>query len=207
MPRVVDADEQRNLVIDAAWSVIIDEGFGGATMRAIATRAGCTTGLVTHYFSSKEDLLLQMVRQTARVARDRIDRARAGQTGLDALRSIVIESAAIAPEMVDEWRIWVALWDHSMTNSRLRSEWRRRSEGWKKLVREGLEDAVQIGQLAADTPVEHIVAELSTLHHGLSVSSILAAERISTSQVIRILDEQLRWIETSHPGPALGVSA
>ena len=43
-------------MIAAALDLIAESGTDGATVRAIAARAGVTQGLIRHYFSSKEDL-------------------------------------------------------------------------------------------------------------------------------------------------------
>ena len=46
-----------------------DHGFGGLTLRAVATEIGASTGLLTHYFTSKRDL----VRYAHEVAAERTD--------------------------------------------------------------------------------------------------------------------------------------
>lgn len=203
MPKVVDADEQRWRVIDAAWNVILEDGLDGATMRRIAARAGCTTGLVTHYFASKEDLVLKMVKYSANLAGERITRALAGRQGLDALRALLIESTPISKHHADEWRIWVALWDRAMFNERLRYEWNRRSEGWEGLVRDGLRQAIEVGELSPRTPVEPLVEALAAFHYGLSLSAVMTPERSSASRIVEILDQQLAYIKSAYPGKVL----
>ena len=44
MPKIVDHDERRATIAAAAAMVIADDGVEGATMKAIASRAGVTTG-------------------------------------------------------------------------------------------------------------------------------------------------------------------
>lgn len=198
MPKVVDADEQRARVIDAAWNVILEDGLDGATMRRVAARAGCTTGLVTHYFTSKEDLLLKMVRRAALKARDRIALARKDLTGMEAVRAVMTESTPITEAHAEEWRIWVALWDHALVNPRLRAEWNRRSEGWKGLVREGLSQAVEMGELSRKAPVEQLVDALAAFHYGLSLSAVLTPER--ATPVVDTLNQQLDYITATYRG-------
>lgn len=47
-------ETRRRLVLDGAWRVFAEQGLDGATMRAIATEAGCTTGAIYPIFASKE---------------------------------------------------------------------------------------------------------------------------------------------------------
>jgi AcrR family transcriptional regulator len=48
--------DRRQQILEAALDVFADEGFEGATTKAIAARADVTQGLIYFYFPSKEDL-------------------------------------------------------------------------------------------------------------------------------------------------------
>ncbi|UOZ07317.1 TetR/AcrR family transcriptional regulator [Amycolatopsis sp. WQ 127309] len=58
MPRQRDVEAQRELLSNAVWQVLAEAGLPGLTLRAVAERAGCTTGLVLHTFPTKKALLL-----------------------------------------------------------------------------------------------------------------------------------------------------
>jgi AcrR family transcriptional regulator len=60
-PKVVE--DRREQIIDAAMRVFADKGFARATNRDIAQEAGITTGLIYHYFDSKEALLKAIVQK------------------------------------------------------------------------------------------------------------------------------------------------
>ncbi len=49
-------ERRRDDLIAAALDLVAEGGIPGATVRAIADRAGVTPGLIRHYFTSKEDL-------------------------------------------------------------------------------------------------------------------------------------------------------
>ncbi|MFZ4809918.1 MAG: TetR/AcrR family transcriptional regulator [Ilumatobacteraceae bacterium] len=59
MPKVVDVEERRLALTDAAARLIARAGLGAATMREVAAEAGLTTGALTHYFADKRELLLR----------------------------------------------------------------------------------------------------------------------------------------------------
>jgi AcrR family transcriptional regulator len=50
-------DARRDALIAAAIALVSEGGAGGATVRAIAEKAGVTPGLIRHYFATKEALL------------------------------------------------------------------------------------------------------------------------------------------------------
>ena len=58
MPKIVDHAERRREVLDATWRVIGREGLEAATVRRIAAEAGCSIGVLAHYFQDKEDILI-----------------------------------------------------------------------------------------------------------------------------------------------------
>lgn len=49
-------ERRREALIAAAVDLVAENGAAGATVRAIADRAGVTPGLIRHYFQTKEDL-------------------------------------------------------------------------------------------------------------------------------------------------------
>lgn len=54
-PAKGEATRQR--IVDAALDLFTEKGFAGTTMRAVADRAGVSTGNAYHYFASKEHLV------------------------------------------------------------------------------------------------------------------------------------------------------
>ena len=53
--------ERRQQILGAAIEVFGSHGFYGATMQAIATRAGLSVGLIYQYFEDKDELLFEVL--------------------------------------------------------------------------------------------------------------------------------------------------
>ena len=64
MPKVVDIEQRRQELAEAAAQLIARAGVGAATMRDVAAEAGWTTGALTHYFADKRELLLYTFRSS-----------------------------------------------------------------------------------------------------------------------------------------------
>jgi TetR/AcrR family transcriptional repressor of bet genes len=60
---------RRDELMDAAIDVVGMAGLSGATIAMIASRAGMSTGLVNHYFESKEELLALAMRNLSNLIR------------------------------------------------------------------------------------------------------------------------------------------
>lgn len=60
--RAVDSGQKRALILDAARQVFAEEGLDGASLRAIAVRAGYTPAALYFHFDSKEAMYAEVLR-------------------------------------------------------------------------------------------------------------------------------------------------
>jgi TetR/AcrR family transcriptional repressor of bet genes len=63
MPRRSNTQERRQQIVDALLTVMAERGYEGASIQAIARRAGLAPGLIHYHFESKQQILLEAVRQ------------------------------------------------------------------------------------------------------------------------------------------------
>src|SRR6266508_3158582 len=105
MPARTDHDARRRDVSEAVWRVLAEHGFGGLTLRAVAVEMGASTGLLTHYFPSKEAL----VRHALEVAEERTATRprRDAAPGLPALRAAVLDVLPLTTASATMNRVWV----------------------------------------------------------------------------------------------------
>mgnify|MGYP001818033028 CR=1 FL=1 len=127
MPRIVDHDERRATIAAAAAHVIADVGVEGATMKAIACRAGVTTGAVTHYFVDKEQVILAALLHADAALHDRVDTALARRRSpVEAL----LDALPNDEPSRREWLVWRAFEDAAIRSDALRSQHRRSMSAW-----------------------------------------------------------------------------
>jgi len=95
--------------VAASLDVIAREGLAAATMRRIAAKAGATTGAVTHYFASREALLVEAVRAAHLAAGARMQRvAQEGGSAVERLEAVVLQALPLDDVRLREWRVWSA---------------------------------------------------------------------------------------------------
>ena len=68
----MDYDERRRLILDAATGLFLRRPYGQVSISDIADAAGVAKGLLHHYFGSKRDLYLQVVRDVGSMASIRV---------------------------------------------------------------------------------------------------------------------------------------
>ena len=112
--RRATADTRRAALIEAVLSIIAEQGLAAATLRAVADRAGVSNGLIRHYFSGKEQMLVAayatvVERLTAPglevlTAPDMAPRAR-----LRAFLAANLGAPVTTPRMFRQWASFMAL--------------------------------------------------------------------------------------------------
>lgn len=162
MPRHADKSERRDQVVQAAFRVLARGGLEALSMRAVAAEAGCTTGLVTHWFASRADLLLAAVESAAQAEETRIRAAFEGGLPLvDALTALLPVDAG----RQDEVRVWMSFWAAALGQDDLAAAHRRRYRAWSGML------GHRLPQGSGFSP-EMVIAVVD----GISVNAILDPE-------------------------------
>lgn len=108
MPKIVDHDERRREIAAAACRAIARAGVDRVTMSAIAAESGFTTGMVTHYFRRKEDILRAALRVMLERAETRLA-ALLDDPGADAL-DVFLSVLPLDDSRRREAAVWVSFW-------------------------------------------------------------------------------------------------
>jgi AcrR family transcriptional regulator len=100
---------QRKLaLVEATLCLVAEQGVHGATVRAIAERADVTQGLIRHYFSSKEDLIVAAYLHHMTDMTEKTFAPATQQTGSHKDRLAAFVIASLTPPVVEPRSI--ALW-------------------------------------------------------------------------------------------------
>lgn len=184
-------DERRYEIVEATWHLIGTIGLEKTTMRRIADQVNCTTGLVTHYFASKDDVLLSAIQQMMDKSRARMQEATKGLQGIVRLRKLVLAALPLDDERLLEWRVWLAFWGRAYPAPRLRREQQLRFSQWRKAIRGALDDAVALGEVPRSLSVDIETKRLVATIVGLSVETIVSGGRIDSDAIVAVVDRQL----------------
>lgn len=104
------AEQRKEALILATLSLIAEQGVGGATVRAIATRAEVTQGMIRHHFSSKEELVTAAYEHHMNRMTNLTSAPVALADGSARERLIAFVSASLSPPVVDASSVtlWVS---------------------------------------------------------------------------------------------------
>ncbi len=198
MPKMVDSDERRAVLIDATSRQIAERGLGNVTLRSIARVNGWSTGIVTHYFADKRELLMATFRERADRARRHIEtEIAAGHSLLDA--SVDAALPLDDARMLD-WRVFLAYMGASIGEPELDVLFRERQQSFRITLAEALADEVIAGRLPAGSNVDHEAARLLVTLNGVAIQAVLAPDLWPADQQRRVINDHLTGLRLTGLG-------
>lgn len=114
MPKIVDHNQRRELIAEAAVSVIAEKGFRNSKLLDIADAAGLSTGACGHYFRDKDSLLSAAIERVFARIFLKLDSPSEPLT--------LEETLDILPctkSNQQDWRVWVAYCGEAITSPTL----------------------------------------------------------------------------------------
>jgi AcrR family transcriptional regulator len=117
MPKIVDHEARREEIAQVACRVVASHGFEQATVLRIAREAGYTTGMVAHYFDSKQEIILAALRLILRRIEERLASPEAADA---ALLDLLGEALPLDEQSRTECAFWAAFWGQVPADKRLR---------------------------------------------------------------------------------------
>lgn len=194
MPKIVDHAERRREVLDATWRVIGREGLEAATVRRIAAEAGCSIGVLAHYFQDKEDILISAHQLAFARARQRILDATQDRTGLTALRSAMLEALPLDAERLLEAQVDVSFLGQTVGNAHLREVRSVSNAGSRLLWGSFVTQAQEAGEVLPSEDPGLVVDEILALVESLSIQALINPERTSPEHQLLLVDRLLARI-------------
>ncbi|GAA3557667.1 TetR/AcrR family transcriptional regulator [Kribbella ginsengisoli] len=189
MPAKLDHEARRRDVSAAVWRVLAAEGFGGLTLRAVAAELNATTGLVTHYFPSKQALIVHAL-ELAEARTRALVPATENPRGLEALKQALAAVLPLTPEATELNRVWVSSWDAALADPELRIMEMSRYTRWRARLKPLVLQAQQDGDLPPGNPND-LVAGLAAFTHGLVVQALFDPRAFPHKRLRQLLDAHL----------------
>src|SRR5437868_9295217 len=114
MPKIVNHDERRDQIALVACRVVAENGFDQATIVRIAREAGYTTGMVAHYFDTKQDIIIAALRLILRRIEERLTKPSTD------LLAVLSEALPIDEHRFIECAFWTAFWGQVSADKKLK---------------------------------------------------------------------------------------
>lgn len=183
-----DHNTRRKEIAEATWSVISKLGLQGATMRAIARETGYTTGVLSHYFRDKDEMLEFAIDSLFRALEDEIEHLDKMDDARQELRNFL----ELVLPVNDQARFFWSLWMHFLADTQ-RSAHRMTivsnfQANIRKKISEIIDRLIEQGTIAETLKVLHLTDLLHATIDGLSGTWIFDEERFTPDYMRELID-------------------
>lgn len=180
MPKQVDHQVRRRLIAEALWRVTVRQGLEDVSLRHVAAEAGVSTGLVQHYFASKDEMLLFALDTLNQRVSQRVAARVAALPNPDAPRSLVrtvlLEMLPLDQERRDDAVVGFAFLAQAAVRPAIASTLQASFAQLQGFVSGEIQRAQEAGETQAGLDPERETLTLLALLDGIT-AQILAGQR------------------------------
>lgn len=192
MPKRVDHATRREEIALAACRAIARHGFARATVAQIARAAGYTTGMVAHYFDSKQQIILAALRLILKRMDQRLQRAPGASRA--ELLDVLAEALPLDKQRRTECAFWTAFWGQLGADPRLKrlNAWVHRE--YRKLFERCLAEQWPESKRWRPAVRQQVLRSLITFINGVTTSAVSSPRDWPSRVQLRQLELHLRLL-------------
>jgi TetR/AcrR family transcriptional regulator, transcriptional repressor of aconitase len=194
-----DHGKRQREIADTLLKVIGTHGLDKASMRLVARAANCTTGVLSHYFSSKEDLVCSAVDLLFDWAERRAESAAKGGDSVKALKVAVGISDSDEQAPFDFWAVWLQVLAKTKQNRRLSNIVRRRHGRFRDLLTRIVKEGQERKQIRADIQADLLADLINALSDGLGLMAPIEAERLTKERLTQMMNLSIDFLRQTLP--------
>jgi AcrR family transcriptional regulator len=186
MPKLVDHDERRRDIAHAVLRIVARGGVRAADIRSVASEAGWSAGVITHYFSDKQALLAGALREAAEDVAGRMKAIFARRSGVARLKAMLEAGMPLDEERAATCRIFYHFASEGLSDPAFMTEIAGYYAAWRGAVADAVRALMDDGELAGGDP-EMLAAALVGLTEGLAVQGLVDERGMPPRQLKAIL--------------------
>jgi AcrR family transcriptional regulator len=169
MPARGDHQQRRQQVARIAADLVAAGGLAAATHRRIAEAAGCSTTVVSHYFTDKRDLVTATYREVGDRVATRVEAAHGSE---DHLLAILEALLPLDEDRARDWRLLFTFLGLAATDAELTAEQRDRAAAARAQIETALTCDKQADRISPDTDVPTSARFLLSLVLGIGMQAL-----------------------------------
>lgn len=172
-----EVSSRREEVLRHARHVIMRDGLEGTSLRRIAREGSYTTGVLSHYFADKSDLISACFEWTMRTWLDRVEREiRDAPSAEESVCRFVAIAVPHAEERHAEWRLWLNFVVTAARDRQLAELLVETDRRWESLVTEAVVRWREAGIITSRLPEEQQAVILARLGDGLGLRALVTGD-------------------------------
>ncbi|MEJ8303021.1 TetR/AcrR family transcriptional regulator [Saccharibacillus sacchari] len=191
MPKIVDHEQQKIKVAEAAWRVIRRSGIENASVRNVAQEAGISPGSMRHYFSTQAELFsfsmsLVSERVATRIAALDYDRPMP-----EVARDVLHELVPLSEEGRAEMEVWLAFVSKSLSEPSLHGHAQKVYDQLRSAMLLVVRGLIQYGSASKKLNLEQEAERMHVFVDGIALHGLTYPDRMPPDRMEKLLDEYL----------------
>jgi AcrR family transcriptional regulator len=172
---MAERESARERILEAACDLIAADGIDDVRIARVAMRAGASTALVHHYFSTREELLEQALLHSFEQAGDErfADADGEAPNATAALAVAIEECLPVSGRLERDWVLWVELWLRAAREPDLRPLAARLYARYHEWLEEVLKRGIESGEFTAPDDLPALTDRTMALLDGLGLRALL----------------------------------
>lgn len=175
MPKIVDYDKRREELGTALLEVLARDGIEGVSVRSVAAQAGWTRGVIAHYFSDRDELLLYAYRLA--LQREHQTSPKHEGDPVSALVALLVRALPLDETSSLDFRIFLGLLGRLADRPGLAASLAADHAAYEARVLAAVRAAIDAGALRSALPPETLASMLSIYVDGLTVGCAIDPRR------------------------------
>ncbi|WP_321391859.1 TetR/AcrR family transcriptional regulator [Emcibacter sp.] len=187
-----EGDNKRQLFVEATICALAENGYKGTTVRKIAEYAKVAPGLLTHYYSGKDELIAESYRYLAGEFLDRFQAsiARNSEEPLEALKIFFLKTFEVDNMDPRLLKVWLSFWSLTLIRKDLAHIHRETYRQYIGSIEDMLGQAYAMDNRAvAPELIKRQAIGINALLDGLWLEWCLDPETFSRAEGLRIVHE------------------
>ncbi|WP_020620706.1 TetR/AcrR family transcriptional regulator [Paenibacillus daejeonensis] len=188
---MTNQDERRNAILQAAFTIFGQKGYAKATMKEIAAQAGVAQGLIGYHFTTKETLLVEVVREWMlhRGMKDAFAKLDPLASPAELLQQALLHVVEFRKHNPEWFTLLISLWTESLNNEALAQELVKLYKEMKAGMLMVLE---QLELPLNDAEKETLASVIQAVFDGLTLQApmIISEQPISHEQI----SKGMQWL-------------
>ncbi|MEO9338292.1 TetR/AcrR family transcriptional regulator [Mesorhizobium sp. SB112] len=175
MPKLGMEVVRRRQVIDAAVSILSNQGWHYLTIREVSEVANISAGVVTHYFSSKRSIIIDAIADTNQKFSRTISQIERKNSNVK-LRLVAIVELMTRPEAygLPHHNFWIALYGRLPFDQVIQAELQRLQRWLQECVAKIVKQGIHQGDFKSDHDPDDIAANFVVMAFGQIMTAAAA---------------------------------
>ena len=174
--------DRRIEVSEAVWKVIVREGLDRTSIRAIARELDCTTGVVTHYFRDKQELILFALDRVTEKLQQAMQKVAEQPVSVDRLVEMLCAFLPLDNKRQEILKVWVAFLGYAVGRESLMLEHQASAGELREVIMQELKALQSAKKIRQDIDVGVEANSLLALVNGIALDSLIQKNCLNSQQ-------------------------